>query len=460
MLDLKTKKELAREAHTLARGSQMVRYRNITYLPADYETRESDQVPAPERTMWLPLKRDDIRLMAADQFDTLFSSDSELASFEFMVAQNSRNIRGTASSLLIRTSEGLKLLAPTGQLADPTGEFVPNTIYPMLNEDPESKKFVFKTIEEWVDGEEDASSLLHHLATSLAPGWSAVKYVLLIGEGRNGKSVLLKMLLELFGRENVSTVNRQQIAEQNPVVTELNGKLLNVVFDGRAEYLKDSGAEKSLVAGEPVPIRRLYESTPTMVQTNALFIEGLNREPKSHDKSSALQKRLMRYQFPNVYALDHTFEKKVLSEDVLGAFLAVLLDHYVPEESLALMLAPTRKALELQLEHMFSNSVALQFLKYVVETDTLGLDSILGEPITTLVQMFQSWRVKENDLGTWAEPDVITMFNPLLNTERRSSRVGGVPRKVRVVTSLKTEAHQFLETLEGDEHDEEALVAE
>jgi hypothetical protein len=459
MLELKAKKELAKEAHTLAKGNEMVRYRNITYLPVDYETPDEDQVPDPERTMWLPLRREDIRRMAAERFNTLFSSDSELSSFDFMVAQNARHEHSTAESLLVRTSEGLKLLGPDGQLADPTGGFVPNTIQPLLNPDPEVKREVVDTITEWVDGEEDASSLLHHLATALAPGWSAVKYVLLIGEGRNGKSVLLKMLMHLLGRDNVSTVTRQQIAEQNPVVTELNGKLVNIVFDGKAEYLKDSGAEKSLVAGEPVPIRKLYESTPTMVQTNALFIEGLNREPKSGDKSSALQKRLIRYQFPHVYALDHGFEKRMLSDEVLGAFLSVLVDHYVPEPSLAVMLAPTAKALELQLEHMFSNSVALQFLKYLDEHDTLGLDSILGEPMSTLVQMFQSWRVKENDLGTWAEPDVTSLFHPLLNTERRSARVGSTVRKVRIVTSLKTEAQQFLETLEGDE-DEATVVAD
>lgn len=457
MLELKTKKELASHAHTLARGQEMVRYRNITYIPADYETRETDQVPAPERTMWLPLRREDIRLMAAEQFNALFSSDSELASFEFMVAQNSRNFRGTAKTLLVRTVKGLKQLMPDGTLGDPSGKFVPNTLSPMLNESAKDKAKVFKVIEEWVDGKEDAESLLHHCATALAPGWSAVKYVLLIGEGRNGKSVMLKMLLELFGRENVSTVTRQHIAEQNPVVTELNGKLLNLVFDGRSEYLKDSGAEKSLVAGEPVPIRKLYESTPTMVQTNALFIEGLNREPKSNDKSSALQKRLVRFQFPNVYPLDHAFEKSMVGEKMLGAFLSLLLDHYVPETELAEKLALTQRAVELQLEHMFVNSIALQYLKYAEENEPLGAESVIGTPMHELTQRFQSWRVKENDLGTWAEPDVMALFNPLVNTERRSVRTGSGPRKVRVVTSLKAEAQQFLATLEGEEH-EAALV--
>jgi phage/plasmid-associated DNA primase len=311
-----------------------------------------------------------------------------------------------------------------------------------------------------VGGEEEAESLLSHLATSLAPGYSAVKYVLLLGEGRNGKSVLLKMIHRLFGDHNVSNVTRQQIAESNPVVLDLNGKLLNLVYDGRAEYLKDSGTEKSLIAGEQVPIRRLYESTPTPVQTNALFVEALNKEPKSNDKSTALQKRLVRFLFSNVYALDIRFEREMLSEEKLGAFLALLVDRYVKEDEVAERLAPTSAAVELQLEHMYINSVALQFLKHVEETDPLGLETYMGEELAKMVQAFQSWRILENDLSGWAEPDVAAQLQPLITTDRKTKRIDGKPRKVRVVTGLKIEAQHFIDSLKGDADEDltEAVV--
>lgn len=459
MLELKTKKELARYAHTLAVGSELVRYRSVTYIPGDFETHDVSVTPAGDRAIWFPLTRDRIRQMGASQFDILFGSDGELAAFDFMVTQNARQEYRPVSTLLVRTPEGLRELKADGSLADVPGTFLPNYLMPMLNQDKGDKERIFSVIEQWLDSEEEAHSLLSHLATSLSPGYSAVKYVLLLGEGRNGKSVLLKMLQGLFGRENVSSVTRQHIAEQNPVVTELNGKLLNIVYDGRADYLKDSGTEKSLIAGEPVPIRKLYESTPTIVQTNALFIEGLNREPKSNDKSSALQKRLVRFQFPNVYSLDHKFERSMLTEKSLGAFLALLIDHYVREDEVAEKLAPTTKAVELQLEHMYINSVALQFLKYVEENDALGVQGLIGENLTKLTQAFQSWRLKENDLGTWAEPDVATLFQPLLHTERKSQRVDGQVRKIRIVTGLKLEAAAFIDTLKGAEEDEELLAA-
>lgn len=452
-LELKSKATLAGEAFKMADSFSLVRYRDVTYIPADFETHDVMNPVPPERTMWLPTSTTYIRRLAATQFGTLFGSDSELRSFEFMVAQNSDHVDTMVTTLLVRTPNGLKVLQDDGSMDDPTGEFMPNTLSPMLNEDVAAKDKVFSVIAEWLDSEEEAHSLLYHLATALAPGWPAVKYVLLLGEGRNGKSLLLKMMHRLFGAANVSHVTRQDMTEGTTAVIELNGKLLNIVFDGQKAYLKDSGREKSLIAGEPVPIKKLYESSPVMVQSNALFIEGLQEEPKSLDKSTALQKRLVRFLFPNIYKLDHKFEREMLAEENLGAFLSLLIDHYVTEDEVAEKLAPTQKSMELQLEHMYVNSIALQFLKWLEETDATGVQGMLGSPLHEIVPKFQSWRIKENDLGTWAEPDVLALFAPLVATERKSVRIDGSPRKVRVVTMLKDEARAFIESLKGHEDD-------
>lgn len=458
MLQLKTKKELSQEAYNLARSFEFVRYRSVTYMPVDYETRQHDPTPPPERTIWVPLDREAIRRRAADQYATMFVSEGELSSFDFMVAQASFGHYEDVNRLLVKTSEGLRVLNEDGELGDADGLFVPNTLRPLLNNDQAEKDRVFAVITEWVDGEEEAHSLLRHLATALAPGWSAVRYVLLLGGGRNGKSTLLKMLDGVFGSDNISNVTRQMISEQSPVVTTLNGKLLNLVYDGQAIYLKDSGAEKTLIAGEPFGIRRLYESNPTMVQTNALFVEGLQHEPKSRDKSTALQKRLVRFYFPNVYAQDHKFEARMLREDSLGAFLSLLIDHYVLRDDVAEALAPTQRAMELQLEHMFANSLGLQYLKHLEEHDTLGAAGLIGQETSELTLAFAKWRLKENDLGQWAEPEVLAQFAPLINTERKSKRVNGTVRKVRLVSSLKTEALAFIESLKGDMQDDDILA--
>lgn len=459
MLQLKTPKERSEIAHKLAGSYELVRCGAVTYRPAHFETGDTSVVPDPMETMWLPIDRTGLQRIARDEYQTLFGSEGDLSGFEFMVSQNCIQVDEPATTLLIRTKDGLRLLDRDGVLQDPTGKFVANTITPMLNDDADTKAEIMSTIAEWVDSEDEARALLRHLATSLAPGWSSVKYLLLLGEGRNGKSLLLKMIHALFGKHNVSNVTRQMISEKSPAVLDLNGKLVNIVYDGQAEYLKDSGAEKTLIAGEPFPIRRLYDSTNTPVQTNCLWIEGLQQEPKSKDKSAALQKRLVRFQFPNVYPIDKAFEKKMLNEKHLGAFLSLLLEHYVHEDEIAEKLAPTQKAIALQLEHMYINSLALQFIKHVEEDDPLGAEAFLvGKEMHEIVQTFQSWRVKENDLGSWSEPDVMVQLQPLLNTERKSKRDAGRIVKVRMVTSLKPETKAFLDTMKGDESDAAAVV--
>ncbi len=460
MRELKTIKELNQEAHTLAVGSGLVRHRDVIYIPVDYETRDMSAVPhAPppiERTIWIPLSHSEIEQLAGEQFDTAFRGKTERDNFCYMLAQHAEQSDKDISTLLVRTKQGLRELNEQGELVDSPQEFRPNTLYPMLNEDQADKDKVFAVISGWLESDEEAHSLLRHLATSLAPGWSAVKYVLLLGDGRNGKSVMLKMIEGLFGRENVSSVTRQMMSEQNATVTELNGKLLNLIYDGRSEYVKDSGTEKSLVAGDPAPIRKLYDSTVTMVQSNALFIEGLNREPKTKDKSSALQKRLVRFHFPRVYPVNIKFQRDMLTEKTLGAFLALLIEHYVTFDEVAEALAPTVKAKELQLEHQYANQLGMQFLQQVVEKD--GIDAVLGQPMPELVERFIAWRVSEFDTS-WSEVSAAEQLQPLFETELKSKRTGKQVRKVRMVVALKEETTEFIESLKGEDTDDEIIEA-
>lgn len=455
MAQLKTKRELATEAQTLATSFSYVKYADRIYIPTDYETGDDSVTPPPERTIWVPLGQEDVQIKALHQFDTMFDSEGQFRNFYYMVLQATPKHTDEVTSLLVRTEQGLKELRADGQLHDPSGSFVPNTLRPMLNTDRHDRRHVFETIANWVDGEEDAISLLHHLATALVPHQSAVKYLLFLGTGRNGKSLMMEMLKNIFGRDNCSNVTRQNIAENSPVVHELSGKLLNIVTDGEAVYLRDSGREKSLIAGETVGVRKLYASVLTPVQTNALFIEGLNQEPKSSDKTSALQARLVRFGFPNVYQDDPGFWDDMNSEKHLGALLNLMIEHYVPAHRMTEMLAPTRKSIALKLEHMVLNSKPLQFIKYVDETDPFGAESLIGMEFPDVVTMFNSWLLKEmNDINTWAEPDALTAFRPLLMTDRKSKRVAGKSRHVRRVVAFTKDAQMFIDSFKEEDADD------
>jgi hypothetical protein len=188
------------------------------------------------------------------------------------------------------------------------------------------------------------------------------------------------------------------------------------------------------------------------VQTNGLFVEGLNREPKTGDKSLALQKRLVRFQFTRTYELDYKFEHLMLSEAMLGAFLSLLLDHYVLQAEVHTKLRPTKASQTLQLEQMHTNSMPFQFIDWFDGEDALGVEGLIGEQIPDVAQKFKHWRLAEmGDINVWADKDVEQMLTPLFSTERKSKRINGRVRKVRVITGFRQQLDQFIHYLRGEE---------
>lgn len=455
-MPLKNKKELEVEAGTLATDFKYVFHHQVIYRPIDFETGAPD-VMDPERTIWVPLDLQAVERIAKAQFGTIFETTQQTANFQYMVQQHAELHEEEVSSLMVRTTEGLKVLGPDGLLTPATGTFIPNTLKPVLNDDPDVKAEVFDILAQWVDGEEQAIALLRHLATALAPHWSAVKYVLLIGDGRNGKSVLIEMMEALFGRENCSFTSRGDMSTKSPTIHSMNGKLLNLIADGQMEYLKDSGVEKTLIAGEVVEIKRLYRDNPIPVQTNALFIEGLNQEPKSRDKSSALQKRIVRFAFPNVFPEAPAFKAQMKSAKYTGALLSLLIDHYVKWEEAATMLAPTARSIELQLEHEYNNSTAVQYLEHLENTEPLGAwESIKGKDTKVLAAEFSSWRISQGDTSGWDHPRVLSEFRPYIDWKETRVRVStpgqstkGMAGRVRIITTLKEPGRRMIESMKG-----------
>lgn len=453
MLNNFTKLQLTQLANDMASGFAIVKHNHVLYLPVNYKTLTVDPALDPAERVWIPLPMQQVLNLAGATSKVMFYSESEKSSFYGMVEQAAQSATGTPGSVLMVKDDKLVELRPDGQLHEPRQEFCPHFISVPVNDDPDAKAGVLATITEWLDdNEENAESLLSHIATALAPHWSAVKYVLLIGEGRNGKSVLMKMILSLLGEHNISHVTRQDMSASKSTCLDLQGRIANIVFDGPASYLKDSGPEKSLIAGETTPIRRLYSSLVTPVQTNALFIEGLNREPKTGDKSLALQKRLVRFQFTKVYELDYQFESHMLSPATLGAFLALLLEHYVQQKDVHTKLRPTKASQQLQLEQMHTNSMPFQFIAWFDENDALGVEGLVGELIPDVAQKFKQWRLVEmGDINVWNDKDVEQMLQPLFTTDRKSKRINGRVRKVRAITGFALQLSQFIEYLRGEE---------
>lgn len=422
MLSIQSSRELAEAARTLASTCQLVCYKQQLYIPVNLLTDQPAANASPAETYWERLGLLDMQRLANAHVGVLFANNAELTNFELMLKQLAQPITWDVPEILVRTHTGLKRLDASGALAEPSGSFIPYCLPITINDDPELKEKVWNVLVEWVDSDATAHTMLHHFATALAPGWSAVKYVLLLGAGRNGKSVFLQMLSRIFGSHNTSSVSRQSISALSPVVTELNGSLINILMDGSAEYIKDSGPEKTLIAGERLSVRRLYESVQTEVQTNALFVEALNQEPKSRDKSSALQARLVRFRFPNKYELNPEFLEWALQDDTCGALLALLIDHYVTKAEVKEKLTIPETSEVLSLDQIILNNTVLQYVQYLAMLDSTI--NFIGDDLYAHIASYRAWVESQSRESFGTDAEIAREFRLFFTVKRSTKREG------------------------------------
>ena len=463
---LRDKKEIAKLARALAFGYRLVEYKSGVYMPVHFMTREFDPSLTPEQTVWIPLSEKKLKRMGNIISGILFYTDSEVRSYIGMIKQFATPVYDEVTTLLVRVGEEKVMrLTSKGTLKDVTGDFAPNYLDVPYDVDSPLADQLFATIAEWVGSEEQAHSLLYHLATALQPGWSAVKYVLLIGSGRNGKSTLLLMFKALLGKDNLSGVTRQLMARDSVTMMSMNGKLANVVMDGPKEFIKESSTEKTLIAGEPLMIELKFENAPAEVQTNALFIEGLQQEPRTSDKSPALQKRLVRFHFPNTYPLDKNFEARMLKEKMLAALLALLLRHWVTKKDAADLLAPTAESVDLQMEAVWNISPLLRFLEHISSRDDKFLSTIMTSMMRTevFISTFREW-LENNGYKNMEDTYIVTMLKDHFVLDRKTFRaVGGTRQFIKDVLPDTANAIQTLlqgGKLDHDQTDIDVLEGE
>lgn len=460
MPNLRTPAERADAAMTLAKMFELIEYQGHLYMPVHFLTGNINDIEADHDRVWKSLDKKAIRFMANRMAGVLFGAPAEEVGFRLMLSQFAKQADKSEGILVRHADEKVMLLTDNGTFIEPTGEFVANYLdIPYQADDKSLSLELFSIIEEWTGSKEAAVSLLHHLATALQPKWSAVKYIILIGGGRNGKSTLMKMMYALLGKANVSKVKRQEMARQSVIMTSLNSKLMNIVFDGPKDFIKESSTEKTLIAGEPLDIELKYENVPFEVQTNALFMEGLQHEPKVSDKSAALQARLVRFKFPNKYPKDLMFEKKMLKQDMLAALFQLLLDHWVNEDELDEKLALTAESLDMQMSAVWAMSPVLRFLEYMAFRDLGFLQTIVDKKmiVDTFISKYRLW-LESNGYKNMEDDYILQTLNDNFDMKRKTVRPDGKPTTRLCIVSIASDTENAIQTLMRGEQLEHAEV--
>lgn len=162
----------------------------------------------------------------------------------------------------------------------------------------------------------DAHSLAWEIPGILmVPATWLQKAILLLGEGANGKSVWLSLLVRFLGKANVSTVSLQRLSNDKFAVARLLGKLANICADLPSDHLSDTSIFKAIVGGDSIPAEYKFKDSFDVVPF-ARLVFSANHPPRSVDSSAAFFRRW------GVIPFDHTFTpEEQIPRDVLDARL-------------------------------------------------------------------------------------------------------------------------------------------
>ena len=140
-------------------------------------------------------------------------------------------------------------------------------------------------------------------------------FVILVGDGANGKSVMLDTLKNLVGRDNCSSVGLESFEGRfDPAMTI--GKLVNIVSEIGDVGKLPEGKLKAFVGGDLMTFDRKFLE-PLQVNPTARLVFATNKLPKFADRSEGIWRRFVPLPCEATVApkdQDHELAKKLEGE--------------------------------------------------------------------------------------------------------------------------------------------------
>lgn len=167
---------------------------------------------------------------------------------------------------------------------------------------PAFEKFLHDVFRDDKDRDEKMQFVLEWMGLCLVPDTSFEKFVVCVGEGGNGKSVLLKLMAELLGHENVYSAPIQRLGNRR-ALAELDGKLLLTSSEINENTVMDDGILKQIVSGDTVEAERKYEHPFTYTPVARIML-ATNHLPKLRDVTHAFFRRLVMLRFNRNFTTD------------------------------------------------------------------------------------------------------------------------------------------------------------
>jgi putative DNA primase/helicase len=189
---------------------------------------------------------------------------------------------------------------------------------------------------------EDRDTLLDHLAHGLMPGHPYRAFLVAFGPGGNGKTQLAEVFTGFVGKENSSSVEIDQMVNDDFATSDLVGKFVNWGDDMSGDgggTLDDVSKLKKASGGSDMRANEKYEKTFDFQNEAALFFSA-NEPPRFGEVKPSIKDRLYPIEMPYRFVNDPDPDNPMEKEKVPG-----IADELLDDD------AAMRGLLELAIEH-------------------------------------------------------------------------------------------------------------
>ncbi|MGL6173277.1 MAG: phage/plasmid primase, P4 family [Cellulosilyticaceae bacterium] len=180
-----------------------------------------------------------------------------------------------------------------------------------------------EVLRSWIPEEEARLFIQEYMGYCLTPVCNHRAWVFLSGSGRNGKSIFIELVSNLFG-DSKAIVEPSELGEKFGT-SNLADKLLYMNTDIESSYIKKPGKLKNMIAGENITVENKGKDKFEM-KPFGKFLLAANDLPKSSDKNDSWYSRMQIVHFPNKFDIDPEFkaemDEKFRSEDGKAVLLA------------------------------------------------------------------------------------------------------------------------------------------
>ena len=215
----------------------------------------------------------------------------------------------------------------TGQTAPFSPDFLNTTYIPVkystLAQCPKIMKFLNEIVEP-----EDVELILDFIAYCLWRDYKYANWLLCVGYGHNGKSILLNLIERFLGKHNTSSESLERLLNKQFSPAILYQKLANIDADVSGDILiKNTGIIKKLTGNDESPGEFKYK-TPFKFRNFAKLIFSCNEIPQTNDMTDAFFRRLIIINFTQQFLAErddpHILDKLCTEEEFSGLLNEVL----------------------------------------------------------------------------------------------------------------------------------------